>query len=308
MSNFEINYLNSMQDFNMMLVTPITKPIICDLKSWYLEPTHFVTRFIIHEYEDVIHKIEYISCIMNFELNTNPNNRFKINASIVDDNTLDYINFVFRIMQTEARDFLIVEIQRTNGCAMMFNTVYNNIRNLFEDKPITVHKVVPRNQDAQSDDILNEWNIITQYLETEPIEGLRIIGVLGFQGVKIPKSIIDLVLSDYSDDIRTNRYVMQIMIAYASDPTSDFTGLSIPVLRLFHEITRFQGNIKERYACKMISMIAKNHREVLINKDEVPYVGLVDSLRRIMTESTWPDTCITTEYALEALVSPCQSV
>ena len=68
-------------------------------------------------------------------------------------------------------------------------------------------------------------------------------------------------------------------------------------------MTRLQGNIKERYACKMILEIAKNHREVLLNENGVPYVGLVDALRRCVVESTWVDTHYTAELALERLLN-----
>ncbi len=302
----EINGFTLLEDFIHTQVT--NEPMVYDSASYYLEPTHFLTNFTVNQYEDVIQKIVYIGTIMNIELTLNPTNLFKIDARIGDDNTLRDIDFVFRILQTKSKDFLIVEIQRTDGCVMMFNNVFSKIRSAFKNEAINIHELEHANQIVQhdvvpltSDEIATEWTYIKRYLETDPISGLKIIGGLGFQGVKIPKSIIDSVLSDYSSDIRTNQYVSQIMIAYASDPTSDFTELSIPVLKLFHE-TICQGNIKERYTCKMILKIAKNHSEVLLNRDGVPYVGLVDSLRKIRLGSTWPETSIIVEHALEALV------
>lgn len=297
--------------FDVTHIVPITDPPVYDPNSFYLEPTHFVTHFRIHEYEDVISKIKFISAFMCIELTYNPTNLFKINASMADDKNLRDINFVFRILQTQSRDFLIVEIQRSDGCAMMFNTLFSKIRRAFGDEALNIDELLHINDAVQHgaevesvplnpDEIASEWIHIEGYLETDPISGLKIIGGLGFQGVKIPKSIIVSILSDYSNDIRTNRYVTQIMIAYASDPTSDFTELAIPVLRLFHEVVR-QGKIKERYACNMILEIAKNHRTVLLNKNGVPYDRLVDLLRRILIEADWPDTIRTAEFALDAL-------
>lgn len=295
----------------------VSEPRVYDPAQWFLEPTHFIVARPASEASEV--KTRYMEVCTNFNIEAESVSYypFKVHCSMVCDATLRSMDFMMQILQTQDRTGLILEFQRRDGCAMLFNYMFHYIRRTFMSGDITITPSgespcsLPTSVTAPMPTIeseplsesqsAEEWAIIKRYIETVPQEGLRIVGALIYQGVKAPHDVVQTVLT-HRGDSRMRVLVVQVLGAHARHPTADFSGFKRDILEVTLATIGVRSTLAERQCCRMLDELAKHHRHVLCpDNSTVPFPRLVEALRSVESMSRWPESAKLASSILERL-------
>lgn len=294
-----------------------SEPRVFDPAVWYLEPTHFVVPRPVSEAAEV--KARYMDVCTNFNIEAEGVSYypFKAHCSMVCDSTLRSMDFMMQILQTEDRSGLILEFQRRDGCAMLFNYMFHYIRRVFLSGdvqaaptgespcslPTSVVAPMPtiESEPLSEEHATEEWAIIKRYLETVPQEGLRIVGALINQGVKAPHDVVQAVLL-HRGDARLRVLVVQVLCAHARHTTADFSGFKRDILEVTLATIGNRSTLAERQCCRMLDEMTKHHRDVLCpDGSRTPFPRLVEALRSVESMSRWPESAKLASAVLERL-------
>ncbi len=298
--------------------TPATvAPKVYNPEEWYLEPTHFKTT--IPNFLESLRGI-FVNCGVDV-VKWNPDT-YSGTLHYQTPGGIDSCDIKLKVLVHEDGSY-ILEFMRFNGDHFAFNriyqTIYRRFQGLPEEEELVSHHMGTALSETPlpSEETVREWLLVMGYLETSPMEGLRIITNLALQGVSVPSNVLTAVLR-----IPQNSMTRPCIIALLGS-NQDFTGLE-PVVKTWltgfvshvhdmgmrydviaptiipgaNQLYLTKGEVDLHRYCKMIASLNKSWRHLLLDDAGAMLPEVVEVLTFAGNRSTWFET---TEIALELL-------